>query len=125
MHIPFLLTIYFRINPLFLILGSTLVASSAVYEEFNFDVTEFEKATLFVRTPTDELVPSQEDKLLFYSLFKQATAGPCEAPAPWFYEIEATAKWNAWQKLGDMTKQEAKLQYIELLDARAPNWRNV
>ena len=36
---------------------------------------------------------SNEQKLAFYSLYKQATSGPCSSPAPSFYQIEARAKW--------------------------------
>ena len=36
---------------------------------------------------------SNEEKLAFYSLYKQATNGDCFLPAPPFYKVEARAKW--------------------------------
>ena len=33
-------------------------------------------------------------------------------------------KWDAWKKLGKMSKEDAMRQYIEALNAVAPNWNN-
>eukprot|EP00127_Corallochytrium_limacisporum_P005113 Clim_evm19s199 gene=Clim_evmTU19s199 len=57
--------------------------------------------------------PTNADKLNFYSLYKQATVGPCNAPKPNFWDVIAKAKWEAWNGLGDMSKVEAMQQYIE------------
>jgi len=32
------------------------------------------------------------------------------------------AKWDAWKKLGDITKEEAMNKYISELTKSAPNW---
>lgn len=53
------------------------------------------------------------DQLLMYSLFKQATIGPCNTEQPYFYKIEDRLKWNAWNELGNMEKDEAKARYVE------------
>ncbi|GFR15490.1 acyl-CoA-binding domain-containing protein 5 [Trichonephila clavata] len=57
--------------------------------------------------------PSNEMKLKFYSFFKQATEGPCELPKPGFWEVVNRAKWEAWNKLGNMSKEEAMKKYVE------------
>lgn len=60
--------------------------------------------------------PTQEMQLRFYSLFKQATVGPCTVPQPWGWQVVERAKWNAWNSLGaDMSQDEAKEEYINFL----------
>jgi diazepam-binding inhibitor (GABA receptor modulating acyl-CoA-binding protein) len=57
--------------------------------------------------------PSNDEKLRFYSLFKQATEGPVSTPRPGFMDFVGKAKWDAWKALGDMSKEEAMEKYIE------------
>ena len=66
--------------------------------------------------PSDTL--SNDEKLRFYGLYKQATTGPCSgATKPAFWDVVARAKWDSWNSLGDMTQEEAMLEYAdELLD---------
>lgn len=59
--------------------------------------------------------PSDQLKLKFYALFKQAKEGPNTTPKPSFYEIVARYKWEAWTKLGDMSKEEAMRGYVNEL----------
>ncbi|CAJ0599243.1 unnamed protein product [Cylicocyclus nassatus] len=61
-----------------------------------------------VTTTTDE-------KLMFYSLYKQATLGPCTVPQPGFWNVVEKFKWNAWKELGNMDTQQAKTTYIDKL----------
>lgn len=49
----------------------------------------------------------------FYGLFKQATHGPCDVPKPSFYDVQGVYKWNSWNKLDKLSKQEAKKKYVE------------
>lgn len=62
---------------------------------------------------TGNIQPSNEMKLKFYSFFKQATEGPCELPKPGFWEVVNRAKWEAWNRLGDMSKEEAMKNYVD------------
>ncbi|XP_054712492.1 acyl-CoA-binding domain-containing protein 5-like [Uloborus diversus] len=57
--------------------------------------------------------PSNELKLKFYSYFKQATDGPCELPKPSFWDVVNRAKWDAWNRLGNMSKEEAMTNYVQ------------
>ena len=57
--------------------------------------------------------PSNDMMLMFYSLFKQATIGPCNIPKPAFWDIINKAKWNAWSALGGMSKEDAMGRYVE------------
>uniref|UniRef100_A0A0N5AR34 ACB domain-containing protein n=1 Tax=Syphacia muris TaxID=451379 RepID=A0A0N5AR34_9BILA len=61
------------------------------------------------------LNPTTEQKLRFYSLYKQGTIGPNENPKPSFYQLIEKSKWEAWKALGDMDKSEAKKLYVEEL----------
>uniref|UniRef100_A0A3P9M692 ACB domain-containing protein n=1 Tax=Oryzias latipes TaxID=8090 RepID=A0A3P9M692_ORYLA len=60
--------------------------------------------------------PSDDMMLMFYSYYKQATAGPCDSPRPiGFWDSSSKAKWDAWSSLGNMTKEEAMKNYIEAI----------
>ncbi|XP_015906207.1 acyl-CoA-binding domain-containing protein 5 isoform X2 [Parasteatoda tepidariorum] len=56
---------------------------------------------------------SNDTKLKFYSYYKQATAGPCELSKPGFWDVVNRAKWDAWHKLGNMSKEEAMKGYVQ------------
>ncbi|XP_029102076.1 acyl-CoA-binding domain-containing protein 5A isoform X3 [Scleropages formosus] len=57
--------------------------------------------------------PSNEMMLKFYSYYKQATQGPCSIPRPGFWDPVGKAKWDAWNSLGDMPKEDAMIAYVE------------
>lgn len=59
--------------------------------------------------------PSHELMLRFYGYYKQATEGPNNMPKPNFWEIIKKAKWDAWSRLGNMSKEEAMMNYVEEL----------
>ncbi|XP_030022254.1 acyl-CoA-binding domain-containing protein 5 isoform X2 [Manduca sexta] len=59
--------------------------------------------------------PSNELMLRFYSYFKQATEGPCDKPKPGFWDVVNRAKWESWNKLGNMTRDEAMQAYVDEL----------
>uniref|UniRef100_A0A3B3B5F0 ACB domain-containing protein n=1 Tax=Oryzias melastigma TaxID=30732 RepID=A0A3B3B5F0_ORYME len=57
--------------------------------------------------------PSNDMMLKFYSYYKQATLGPCNIPRPGFWDAVGKAKWDAWNSLGDMEKEEAMSAYVD------------
>lgn len=59
--------------------------------------------------------PSYAMMLSFYSLYKQATIGPCNIKKPAFYDVVGKAKWDAWSKLGQMKSETAMQMYVEEL----------
>lgn len=62
--------------------------------------------------------PSHDLQLKFYAYYKQATQGSvaeCKVPKPRFWDIIGNAKWDAWMRLGDMSKEEAMQKYVEEL----------
>ncbi|MDR0226864.1 MAG: acyl-CoA-binding protein [Burkholderiaceae bacterium] len=61
--------------------------------------------------------PDNATLLRIYALYKQATEGDNEAKKPSFTDMVGRAKWDAWEKLKDTTPDEAKQQYIALIDS--------
>jgi acyl-CoA-binding protein len=53
--------------------------------------------------------------LRFYGFFKQATDGPCNSKKPLKIWLEQRAKWDAWNKLGQMPQEVAMENYVEEL----------
>ena len=58
--------------------------------------------------------PTNEERLQFYALYKQATVGKCNILKPWAFQVVQTEKWNAWNNLGNMSSETAMLQYCDL-----------
>uniref|UniRef100_A0A674JDL3 ACB domain-containing protein n=1 Tax=Terrapene triunguis TaxID=2587831 RepID=A0A674JDL3_9SAUR len=56
--------------------------------------------------------PPYEVMLRFYSYYKQATVGSCEIPRPGFWDPIGRYKWDAWNRLGKMSREEAMAAYI-------------
>jgi acyl-CoA-binding protein len=73
-------------------------------------LTDFSVAVEGVKNLTNL---SNENKLAFYGLYKQAVIGPCKTSAPWFDPV-GQAKHAAWLKLGTMTKKQACEDYYQL-----------
>lgn len=61
--------------------------------------------------------PDNATLLKIYALYKQATEGDNEAKKPSFTDMVGRAKWDAWEKLKDISLDEAKQQYIDLIES--------
>ncbi|PAV85925.1 hypothetical protein WR25_00944 [Diploscapter pachys] len=70
------------------------------------------------------ITTSTGEKLQFYSLYKQATEGPCNIPQPAFYRVIERTKWNEWNALGEMTMDEAKHRYVETIKRKIEDVRS-
>ena len=82
----------------------------------------FAEAVAYVRElPKDGPVQlSNEDKLKFYALYKQATEGDITIAQPWSVQFEARAKWDAWNAVKGKSKEASESEYVQLLtDATA------
>ncbi|MES1911256.1 MAG: hypothetical protein MHM6MM_003715 [Cercozoa sp. M6MM] len=84
---------------------------------------EFEAAVKFTASGGDGPSLSQTQQLMFYALFKQATKGTQRGKRPGRMQIVKRAKWDAWNKLGNMSQQEARQQYVDMMTKVAPQWR--
>lgn len=60
--------------------------------------------------------PGNEAKLKLYALYKQATVGPNKTDKPGSFDIVGKYKWAAWSQLGEMSQEEAKKEYIKLIE---------
>lgn len=57
--------------------------------------------------------PSNDDLLILYGLYKQATVGDVNISQPSFYQFEAKAKYGAWEKQKGKSQDQAKHEYVE------------
>ena len=60
---------------------------------------------------------SNEDKLEFYGLFKQATVGNVNTERPGMFDPKGKAKWDAWKSKEGMSQDDAKTAYIAKVKA--------
>ena len=61
--------------------------------------------------------PDNATLLKIYALYKQATAGDNTEKKPSFSDMVGRAKWDAWEKLKDTSADDAKRQYIDLIES--------
>ncbi|XP_055348431.1 enoyl-CoA delta isomerase 2-like [Paramacrobiotus metropolitanus] len=75
---------------------------------------DFESAKERLNTLKED--PGPDVKLKLYGLFKQATVGQCNAPKPGMLDIVGKAKWSAWNSLGSMSQDDAKKEYVKVVE---------
>lgn len=54
-------------------------------------------------------------KLEMYALYKQANVGKVNKPRPGMLDFVGRAMWDAWNKLGDMSQDEAMTKCVRWL----------
>lgn len=59
--------------------------------------------------------PSNESLLTLYALYKQAIEGNTSGVRPGGFDFKAIAKFDAWTEKKDLPKEEAMIQYIQLV----------
>ncbi|HYF69540.1 MAG TPA: acyl-CoA-binding protein [Ohtaekwangia sp.] len=60
--------------------------------------------------------PSNEELLQLYALYKQGTEGDVSGDRPGGFDFKAIAKYDAWAELKGKTTEQAKEEYIKLVD---------
>ncbi|KAE9615955.1 hypothetical protein Lal_00017646 [Lupinus albus] len=65
---------------------------------------------------------SNSTALLLYTLYKQATIGPCNIPEPSTWKIVDHSKWASWKQLGNMSSTEAMRLFVKILEEEDPGW---
>lgn len=60
--------------------------------------------------------PSNEHLLQMYGLFKQATDGDVSGDRPGGFDFKAIAKYDAWAELRGKSKDDAKKEYVSLVE---------
>ena len=81
---------------------------------------QFEEAAEFLKSIVGTL--SSDNLLYFYARYKQAKFGPCDLPKPGFFDFQGKQKWNAWNDLGNKSKEDAMQEYVDKLDEIYPGW---
>ena len=51
--------------------------------------------------------------LKFYGYYKQAEFGPCNKSRPGMFQLVERAKWDAWNSVRNLSKEEAMTAYVE------------
>ena len=75
---------------------------------------DFDAAVAAVKGLTKD--PGNDTKLRMYALYKQATEGDVSGKRPGFTNPVGRAKYDAWAALQGSTSEDARAQYIALVD---------
>ncbi|KAL7686148.1 putative acyl-CoA-binding protein, ACBP [Plasmopara halstedii] len=73
---------------------------------------KFQVAVDFVTTRGNNKL-TNEQKLLLYAFYKQASFGPCSVDKPSVVDMVGIAKWQSWKALGCLKQDVAKEYYAE------------
>ncbi|KAL6861638.1 hypothetical protein ACP4OV_017338 [Aristida adscensionis] len=71
---------------------------------------EFEEHAEKAKTLPD--TTTNENKLILYGLYKQATVGNVNTARPGLFNLKDKAKWDAWKGVEGKAKEEAMTDYI-------------
>jgi len=72
----------------------------------------FDQAANFARTANYSKPVPDARKLILYKLFKQATVGDVQGTQPYAIQMEARAKWDAWNSVKGTSKDAAMEGYV-------------
>jgi diazepam-binding inhibitor (GABA receptor modulator, acyl-CoA-binding protein) len=75
---------------------------------------EFDQAVADSKNLPDR--PDNSTLLKLYALFKQGSAGDVDGKRPGFTDMVGRAKWDAWNEIKGTTQDDAKKQYIALIE---------
>ena len=78
---------------------------------------EFDAIVAKVTEQAEQMLKLADDKKLeVYSLFKQATVGDVNTARPGMLDFKGKAKWDAWNEKKGTSQDDAKRQYIDLIN---------
>jgi len=60
--------------------------------------------------------PDNDTLLKLYALYKQATMGDVSGKRPGFTDVVGRAKYDAWARLKNTSKEQAMNSYIEIVE---------
>ncbi len=69
-----------------------------------------------VQIKTLSKMPSNEQLLDLYSLFKQGSVGDCTGKRPGMMDFKGRAKFDSWAKRKGVSKQDAMERYVALVE---------
>ena len=76
---------------------------------------QFEQAQIDVKTLTRR--PGNDDMLALYASFKQGSQGNVSGSRPGMLDMVGRAKYDAWAKLKDESKDAAMKKYVDKVAA--------
>jgi acyl-CoA-binding protein len=79
--------------------------------------TRFDEAVHYIQTAEGDFSPSNEMKLEFYALFKQATEGDVTGKKPGMFDMVGRAKYDARENVKGLSSEDAMQQYIDRLES--------
>jgi acyl-CoA-binding protein len=60
--------------------------------------------------------PNDSELLELYAHYKQGTVGDVNTEKPSFFMFKDSAKWNAWNELKGVSKLQAQVNYIKIVE---------
>ena len=68
----------------------------------------------------NNMTATNDEKLMCYGYYKQATEGDNNSDKPWAFQLEKNAKWTVWEANKGISLEEAKKLYItKIIELRA------
>jgi len=61
--------------------------------------------------------PDNDTLLQLYALYKQGSAGDVSGAKPGLFDFVGLAKYEAWEQLLGVPRDEAKQRYVELVES--------
>ncbi len=61
--------------------------------------------------------PDNDTMLSLYALYKQGSQGDVSGDKPGFFDFVGVAKYEAWEKRKGLSQEEAKEQYVQLVES--------
>ncbi len=77
----------------------------------------FENAQKDIKNLTKR--PDDGTLLKLYALYKQGSTGDVQGEKPGFFDFVGAAKYEAWEQLKGISSEEAKQQYVDLVNKLA------
>ncbi|MFC1777725.1 acyl-CoA-binding protein [Pseudomonadota bacterium] len=75
--------------------------------------SRFEQASIAAKSLPER--PDNDTLLQLYALYKQGSDGDVSGAKPGFFDFVATAKYEAWKNIKGLSQDDAKNQYIDLV----------
>ncbi|KAF2884614.1 hypothetical protein ILUMI_21550 [Ignelater luminosus] len=93
-------------------------------EELTADTDEINEKFTRAAEHLKTLLPKIDSGTLLnlYGYYKQGTEGSCNIPRPNWYNTQGKAKWDAWNKLGNMSRTDSQRLYVEMIERLDPNF---
>lgn len=75
----------------------------------------FEQASVDVKQLAER--PDNEVLLKLYALYKQGSEGDVSGEKPGFFDFVGAAKYEAWEKLQGLSKEDAMQKYVDMVES--------